>query len=188
VTVSNIGGRSLEVAVQPVEPWLSVDVAASTIAAGDSVELTVTAERSVLPSGPAAGTVELVADGRTVAFTVVLIQPPPPAEPIPPSVGAPVVAAIQCVAITRTVTVNVGIEAEVDLSSVELYWENTAGSGGTAGSGSVAMTWSGSVWVADIGPFAEGADVTLSVEAVDVRGLVGYGPATTATMPVGACT
>ena len=188
VTVSNLGGRLLDVAVQPVEPWLRVDVATTRIAPGDSVALTVHVDRSLLPPGPAVGTVDLVADGRTVQFTVGLIQPAPPPEPIAPSVSAPAVVSIQCVGITRTVSVSADVDAEVDLSSVELYWNNTAGSGGTAGSGSVAMTWSGSAWVADIGPFAEGADVTMVVEAVDVRGLAASGPDTSATMPIGVCT
>ena len=187
VTVGNDGGRTLAVAVRPVEVWLDVDVATTSIAPGDSVELTIHVDRTGLPPGPAVGTVELLADGRSVEFMVTLIQPAPP-EPIAPSVSAPVVTAIQCEGIVRTVSVSADVDAEADLSSVDLYWDNTAGSGGTAGSGSVGMTWSGGAWVADIGPFAEGADVTMSVEAVDVRGLVGFGPATTATMPVGACT
>lgn len=189
VTVSNSGGRVLDIVVQPVEPWLSVAVTELTIAAGRSAELVISVDRSALPPGPSTGTVDLTAQGRTSRVTVTLTQPapPPPPEPIAPSVSAPEVVAIQCIAIQRTVSVSADVDSESDLSSVTLYWENTAGSGGTAGSGSIGMTWSGGDWVADIGPFAEGADVTMSVGAVDDRGLESFGPSTVASMPVGVC-
>lgn len=183
ITLSNTGGQPVEVTVRANEPWLSVEPGALVVDPGESVPLTIRADRAGLAPGPANGTVQLTWGRRILDVAVTLTQPAPA---IPPSVGAPQ-AAIQCVGIQRTVTVSAGIDSEADLSSVTLYWENTAGSGGTAGSGSTGMSPSGGVWVADIGPFNEGAEVTMTVEAVDVRGLVGTGPTGGATMPVGPC-
>lgn len=184
ITLSNTGGMPIEVAVRPNEPWLSAEPATVVVEPGESAPLTLRADRSALAPGVASGTVQLSWGRRILDIVVTLTQPAPA---IPPSVGAPAVTGIQCVGITRTVSVSADVGSEVDLSFVTLYWDNTAGSGGTAGSGSVGMTFSDGAWRADIGPFAEGAQVTMAVEAGDVRGLSAFGPESGATMPVGPC-
>ncbi len=181
VTIGNRGGSPLEIMVRPIDAWLSTDVATLSVRPGKSAELTIRADRSVLGPGGASGVVELVVDGVATAIAVTLVQPSPP------GVGAPEVVDIQCDAIFRTITVNADVSSEDALSSVTLFWESDAGGGGTVGSGETAMSPSGDQWSAQLGPFGEGANVTMTVEAVDARGLSAVGPTITATMPIGVC-
>lgn len=177
VDIVNIGQSVVTVDVRPGQPWLTVDAATLELGPGEAATVVVHADRSVLAPGQASAVVELATDVGTWSFAVQLTQPlPAPPPPQPPTVGAPAVVRIDCVGMLRTATVHVTVSAEATLSSVVVSWSSDAGPAGSAN-----MAESGGVWEATIGPFSGPVPVTLTVHAVDERGLATTGP-TTATV------
>jgi hypothetical protein len=174
VEIRNVGESPLTVELSATRSWLTVEQSTLDLGPGESAVIEVRAERSGLPPGAAIGTVELVTATGTWSFSVQLTQPRPPE---PPRVGAPTVVRIDCIGVLRTATVRVAVSAEVPLSSVVVSWSSDDGP-----SGSADMTPSGAEWEATIGPFSGPVPLTLSVRAVDQRGLDWTGPTTTTVL------
>jgi RNA polymerase sigma factor (sigma-70 family) len=174
VEIRNVGESPLTVELSATRSWLTVEQSTLDLGPGESAVIEVRAERSGLPPGAAIGTVELVTATGTWSFSVQLTQPRPPE---PPRVGAPSVVRIDCIGVLRTATVRVAVSAEVPLSSVVVSWSSDDGP-----SGSADMTPSGAEWEATIGPFSGPVPLTLSVRAVDQRGLDWTGPTTTTVL------
>lgn len=170
VTVTNTGGRPLDIALRPIVSWLSTDVPSLVVGPGDNVTLMIRADRGGLPPGAATGAIEFVADGRTTVLSVHISQASPP------SVAAPTLDDVQCAPPFLLVTAAASVFAESGLQSVVLQWSAT---GASTGSGTEQMDAAGNGWFAQLGPFSSGVELTMTVEAVDQRGLSATGPSTT---------
>jgi RNA polymerase sigma factor (sigma-70 family) len=174
VEIRNVGESPLALEVSTTETWLTAEQSTLDLGPGESAAITVRADRSGLPPGPAIGTVELRTAAGTWSFSVQLTQPRPPE---PPRVGAPTVVRIDCIGVLRTAVVQAAVTAEVPLSSVVVSWSSDEGP-----TGSAEMAWSGAGWEATIGPFSGPVPLALSVRAVDQRGLAWTGPVTTTVL------
>jgi RNA polymerase sigma factor (sigma-70 family) len=166
--LTNIGEVPVIYTVSVRAKWLSVTPIGGQVAGGDGARVTVTADRSRVREGRSNGTVEVSWDGGSATVTVSLDEERPPVVGIPraetdPSCSQPVVSVIASVTDDST------------LASVTLRWT------GPNGSGSAAMSPSGSTWTASMGPFTLGGDITMHVVATDSHGNTTTGPAGTAS-------
>jgi hypothetical protein len=170
VQLANTGDTSVAYRVTTSTPWLTVSPAGGTVAGGGSATTVVSAKRSTLPEGRAAGAVAVSWDGGSARITVRLTQEKHP------TVGRPSLGASTCGTGGRTVKVSATASDASGLDSVVMKWI------GPSDSGSATMSGSGSSWSGAMGPFPVGGKVTMSVTATDKRGNSTTGPATTSNV------
>jgi RNA polymerase sigma factor (sigma-70 family) len=166
VRLTNTGDQTRTYQVSTSKPWLTVSPASGPLAPGGSEDITVKADRSRLPEGAATGSLTVTWEGGSAPVTVRLTQEKPP------TVGRPSLGASACGAAGRTVKVSAPVSDDSGLDSVVLQWT------GPSGPGRATMSPSGSAWSGDMGPFAVGGKVTLSVTATDEQGNATTGPST----------
>ena len=164
VRLTNTGDQIRTFQVSTSTPWLAVSPASGPLSPGGSEDVQVTADRSRLPEGASKGSLRVTWDGGSAPVTVRLTQEKPP------TVGRPSLGESACGAAGRTVKVSARASDDSGLDSVVLRWT------GPSGPGKATMAPSGSAWSGDMGPFAVGGKVTLSVTATDQRGNTTTGP------------
>jgi len=163
VVVRNTGDEPVDFLASTDDAWLQPALGTGTLAADESTQLTVTAERDALAEGRSTGVVLIQSANQNLQVTVTLT------EEHPPFVGRPTAPDPSCT--QQTVTASVQVIDESSLSRVTLTWS------GPNGSGEALMTRAGSVWVARMGPFTTGGPVTFRVRATDSRGNTAISPA-----------
>ena len=170
VRLTNTGDESLSYRVTTSTPWLAVSPAGGSIAGGSSSTVVVTAQRSEVPEGKAAGAVAIAWEGGSAPVTVRLTQQKSP------TVGRPSLGASTCGSGGRVVKVSAPASDDSGLDSVILRWA------GPSGPGRATMSPSGSTWSGVMGPFPVGGKVTLSVTAIDKQGNSTTGPSTSTSV------
>ncbi len=166
VRLTNTGDQTRTYQVSTSKPWLTVSPAGGPLGPGGSEDVRVTADRSRLPEGAATGSLTVTWGDGSAAVTVRLTQEKPP------TVGSPALGRSACGPAGRTVKVSAPVSDDSGLDSVVLRWA------GPSGPGKATMSPSGSAWSGDMGPFALGGKVTLSVTATDKQGNATTGPST----------
>lgn len=151
LAVGNDGGLPLTWSATPTAGWLSVEPAGGTIAAGQRADLAVSVDRSALPEGDASAALEFTSDAGDATVQVLLTQERPPV--IGPLTFSP--ATIGC---AETSLAGVTISDEAGVASATASWDG----------GSTRLTLRAGSWYGRVGP--AGADLTVTVEAVDARG------------------
>jgi hypothetical protein len=166
VVIRNSGDQPVDFLASADDAWLQPALGTGTLAADESTKLTVTADRDALAEGRSSGTVLIQSAGQSLRVTVTLT------EEHPPFVGRPTAPDPSCT--TPTVTASVQVIDESRLARVTLTWT------GAGGSGQAIMSRSGSEWVARMGPFTTGGQVSFRVRATDSRGNTTLSPVGTA--------
>jgi RNA polymerase sigma factor (sigma-70 family) len=166
VRLTNTGDQTRTYQVSTSKPWLTVSPVGGSLAPGGSEEVHVTAARSRLPEGAATGSLTVTWDGGRASVTVRLTREKPP------TVGRTALGTSACGRAGRTVKVSAPVSDDSGLDSVVLRWT------GPSGPGKATMSPTDSAWSGDMGPFAVGGKVTLSVTATDKRGNSTTGPST----------
>jgi RNA polymerase sigma factor (sigma-70 family) len=167
VQLTNTGDKTRTFEVTTSPRWLTASPATGPLPPGGSDTVTVTARRSAVPAGAAAGKLTVTWDGGSAQVTVRLV------EDRPPSVGRPIIGESTCGPSGREVTVRASVTDDTELDEVVLRWS------GPAGSGSTEMSESGSTWSGTMGPFPQGGTVTLRVTATDEQDSTTTGPSST---------
>ncbi|MFL6156138.1 MAG: sigma-70 family RNA polymerase sigma factor [Marmoricola sp.] len=168
VQLNHSGGSPVAFTVSSDELWLSVSPASGTLPVGESLALTIRADRSKVPEGRSTGTVTVTWAGGSDTVRVAVTEQNRPVVGRPGAVRAP-----DCG--HPTVPVRVSVSDQSRLAVVRLLWT------GPNGSGSARMTRSGSRWTAPMGPFDLGGTVTFHVVATDRFGNTASGPSGTVT-------
>lgn len=163
ITLSNTGGLPVDYRLTSSTAWLSASPSTGRVEAGTSLQVALRADRGDVREGSSSGTIGISWVSGSAEVKVSLV------EEHNPVVGQPSAGA------TSTCTsnpVSVSVSDESGLASVVLRWSG-------AGSGSATMRSRGSLWVADMGQFANGGRVTMRVTATDSRGNTATGPSRT---------
>jgi RNA polymerase sigma factor (sigma-70 family) len=166
VTLTNSGGLAISYRLTTTSGWLSPAPNTGRLDAGASSRIAIHADRGEVGEGVATGSVVISWDAGRSAVKVSLD------EENGPTVGRPTATASS--SCTHN-PVRVSASDPSGLRSVILRWSG-------AGSGSVSMSRSGSHWAGDMGQFAVGGHVTMSVAATDKRGNTTTGPAVRITV------
>ncbi len=170
VRLTNTGERSVGYRVTTSTPWLAIAPAGGELPGGRSADVRVTADRSALSDGKAAGTVTISWDRGNLPVAVRI------SAGQPPTVGRPAIGRTICGQGGRSVVVSTTATDDSGVDSVIMKWT------GPSGSGSSAMSRSGSAWSTTIGPFPVGGAVSLQATATDQRGNSATGPLTRTTV------
>ena len=166
VRLTNTGDQSVDYRVTTSTPWLAVAPSGGELAGNRSADIRVTADRSALSEGKAAGTVTISWDRGSVPVAVRI------SAGQPPTVGRPSIGRTVCGQGGRSVVVSTTASDDSGVDKVVMKWT------GPSGSGSSTMSPSGSGWSATIGPFPVGGAVSLQATATDQRGNSATGPLT----------
>ncbi|MEO6472220.1 MAG: sigma-70 family RNA polymerase sigma factor [Aeromicrobium sp.] len=163
VTLTNPGGLTVGYQVASGSDWLSASPAGGSIDPGKSARVDISAARSKVGEGKSTSNIVVTWKGGRATVKVSL------EEERAPIVGRPSAGPNP----SCNVPVSVSVSDESGLNSVILRWT------GPSGSGSKAMSHSGSRWAAQMGPISVGGSVTIRVTATDVRGNSATGPSRT---------
>jgi len=166
VRLTNTGEQSVGFRVTTSTPWLAVAPSGGELAGGRSADFRVTADRSALSEGKAAGTVTISWNRGSVPVAVRI------SAGQPPTIGRPSIGRTVCGQGGRSVVVSTTASDASGVDKVVLKWT------GPSGPGSSAMSRSGSGWSTTIGPFPVGGAVSLQATATDQRGNSATGPLT----------
>jgi RNA polymerase sigma factor (sigma-70 family) len=167
-TVANTGDLPLVYTVSSRSRWLQVSPIGGKLGGGSDTRVTVGVDREDVPEGRSTGSVVLSWDGGSATVRVTLVEERGPVVGRPNASAAP-----SCNQPTVRVTATVTDESALD--TVRLRWS------GPNGPGSAAMSRSGALWSAPMGPFDLGGDITFWVVARDARGNTTTGPTATIT-------
>lgn len=152
VRLRNVGGSPLDFTATSRTGWLSVSRKSGSLDAGDSVGLTITADRGALAEGAHSGQVAVRWSGGTVVVTVRL------SVNRPPVVGTVTADATSCsIPVSAAVTDGSGVR------SVRVSWSGVV-------NGQKSATSSGGRWGATI-PVPVGGNVKVTFTATDSGGL-----------------
>ncbi len=147
--VSNTGGQAISYTVASSVGWLKATPPTHVLNPHASMTITIRADHSHVAEGDVTETLAVIWDRGTVPVQVKVRTEHPPV------VGVPTITSCQ---------VSVSVSDESKVASVVLTWS------GPGGSGSAAMTRSGSTWTATAGPFPTAGSVTFKATATDARG------------------
>jgi len=174
----NSGGAGLAWSATASVPWLRASPARGSLDGGEQAQLTVSADRTGLPEGTAAGAVRLSWPGGSTQVRVQLVVEHPPR--IGERTATPsrlVVAGAGCTG--TTALVEAAVDDESGLATVVLEW----GDGPTR----VAMAQRSGTWFARLGPVPKPGTVPWRIVATDTRGntATAEGPPVEAVVCVG---
>ena len=155
--LTNTGGSAVDYQLSSNVGWLTAGPSTGSVAAGKTARISVRADRSRVAEGNSSGTIAVTWASGSGKVAVSLT------EERDPSVGRPSSSNPTCD--NQTVQVRANVTDASGLRSVRLTWN------GPNGSGSATMSRSsGSRWVAQMGPFTFGGNITMRVTATDQRG------------------